>query len=61
MSKFSPLIAFTLLAGLFALFPLSATAQDEKQADLERKTYDACWDKDKKDESKCVALCTELT
>ncbi len=60
MKKFSPLIALTLLAGCISLFPSRANAQDEKQAQHDRDTYNACWDKDKKDESKCIPLCAEL-
>ncbi|MBO0725058.1 MAG: hypothetical protein J2P52_05630 [Blastocatellia bacterium] len=59
MKKFSPLIALTLLAGFVTLCALKASAQDEKQAQIERDTYAACWDKGK-DESKCIQLCTEV-
>jgi hypothetical protein len=59
MKKFSPLIALTLLAGCFTLSTLRANAQEEKQAQIERDTYAACWDKGK-DESKCILLCTEV-
>ncbi|MGH9752580.1 MAG: hypothetical protein ACREA2_07335 [Blastocatellia bacterium] len=59
MKKFSPLIALTLLVGCLALFPLRSNAQDA-QANHDRETYTACWDKEKKDESKCIPLCTEL-
>lgn len=60
MNKYSPLIALTLLAGCVALSTMRANAQDEKQANHDRETYNACWDKDKKDESKCIPLCTEV-
>jgi hypothetical protein len=58
MKKFSPLIALTLLAGCVTLCTLKANAQNA-QAQVERDTYAACWDKDK-DESKCIQLCTEV-
>ncbi|MBO0858591.1 MAG: hypothetical protein J2P21_09020 [Chloracidobacterium sp.] len=59
MKKFGPLIALTLVAGCVTLCALKANAQDEKQAQIERDTYAACWDK-AKDESKCIQLCTEV-
>jgi hypothetical protein len=59
MKKFSPLIALTLLAGCLALSTLSANAQTA-QDNHDRETYAACWDKDKRDETKCIPLCTEL-
>lgn len=58
MKKFCLLIALTLLAGGIALSSTTVNAQDEKQAQLERDTYDACWIK--KDEAKCLPLCSEL-
>ena len=60
MKNFSPLIALTLLAGCLTLSALRANAQAPNQAQIERDTYDACWDKEKKDDSKCIPLCTEL-
>jgi hypothetical protein len=60
MKKYSPLIALTLLAGCIAISPSRANAQDEKQVNHDRETYTACWDKDKRDETKCISLCTEL-
>jgi hypothetical protein len=60
MKKYSPLIALTLLAGCIALSLSRVNAQDEKQVNHDRETYAACWDKEKRDESKCIPLCTEL-
>ena len=58
MKKLSLLIALTLLASGIMLSPSIISAQDDKQAQLERDTYTACWEK--KDEAKCLPLCSEL-
>lgn len=58
MTKFSPMIALTLLAGSIMLLPLSAIAQDEKQTEFERTWYATCYTE--KNEEKCYQLSKEL-
>ncbi len=59
MKKFSLLIALMPLAGLIALAPLIANAQDEAQTEFERGWYDTCYIK--KDEvEKCYQQSKEL-
>ena len=56
--KFSLLIALMSVAGLIALAPLAANAQDDAQADFERAWYDTCYAK--KDVEKCYQQSKEL-
>src|SRR5215470_12462533 len=56
--KFSLLIALMSLAGLIALAPLSANAQDDAQVEFERGWYDTCYTK--KDAEKCYQQSKEL-
>jgi hypothetical protein len=58
MTKFSLLIALTLLAGSIMLLPLTAIAQDEKQVEFERTWYTTCYTE--KNEEKCYQLSKEL-
>lgn len=58
MKKFSFLFALTLLASAIAFSPVQA--QDDKQVEMERITYEACYDKDKKNMDKCIPLAEEL-
>ncbi|MBS1790189.1 MAG: hypothetical protein JST85_20865 [Acidobacteria bacterium] len=58
MKKFSFLIALSLLVGAIAFTPVKA--QDDKQAEAERVTYEACYDKEKKNMDKCIPLAEEL-
>ncbi len=58
MKKYSYLIALMTLAGAMALSPLTAKAQDDKQAELERNFYDACYTK--KDKATCLPLAKDL-
>src|SRR6266542_4389749 len=56
--KFSLLIALMSLAGLIAIAPLTANAQDDAQAEFERVWYDTCYAK--KDVEKCYQQSKEL-
>lgn len=58
MKKFGFVIAPCVLAGMLALSPTTAKAQDEKQTELERNFYDACYTK--KDMGTCLTLAKEL-
>jgi tetratricopeptide (TPR) repeat protein len=58
MKKFSLLIALMPLAGLIALAPLAANAQDTPQAEFERAWYDTCYTKH--DVEKCYQQSKEL-
>jgi hypothetical protein len=58
MKKFSLLIALMPLAGLIALAPLTANAQDDAQVEFERVWYDTCYTK--KDVEKCYQQSKEL-
>jgi hypothetical protein len=56
--KFSLLIALMCLAGLIAIAPLAANAQDDAMAEFERVWYDTCYSK--KDVEKCYLQSKEL-
>jgi tetratricopeptide (TPR) repeat protein len=58
MKKFSLFIALMPLAGLIALAPLAANAQDDAQAEFERGWYDTCYTK--KDVEKCYQQSKEM-
>ncbi|MGE0127123.1 MAG: hypothetical protein AB7U82_03370 [Blastocatellales bacterium] len=58
MKKLSLLIALTLLGSSLLLSPLTAIAQDEKQAEFERAWYAACYTE--KNDVKCYQLSKEL-
>jgi hypothetical protein len=60
MKKFSPLIALMLLAGLLALSPLRANAQDDKKDAAEREWYDTCYIKKPIDAQKCYLQSKDL-
>jgi hypothetical protein len=59
MKKFSLLITLISLAGLIALAPLTANAQDE-MAEFERVWYDTCFTKKPTDVEKCYQQSKEL-
>ncbi|MBK7601662.1 MAG: hypothetical protein IPJ07_25290 [Acidobacteria bacterium] len=58
MKKFGLMIALGIFASLMVLSPTVANAQDEKQTELERNFYDACYTK--KDMTTCLTLAKEL-
>ena len=58
MTKFSLLLALTLLSGSIMLSPLTANAQDEKQVEFERTWHTTCYAE--KNEEKCYQLSKEL-
>src|SRR5262245_1794570 len=58
--KFSLLIALMSLAGLIAIAPLVANAQDDAQAEFERVWYDTCYQKKPIDGEKCYQQSKEL-
>jgi hypothetical protein len=58
MKKLSLSIIPALLLGALVLLPGTASAQDEKQAQMERDFYDACYTK--KDKEKCYELSKQL-
>lgn len=60
MKKYSFLLALSLLASAIAFSPAKAQTQEEKQAEAERVTYEACYDKEKKNMEKCIPLAEEL-
>jgi hypothetical protein len=60
MKKFSLLITLISLAGLTALAPLTANAQDEAMAEFERGWYDTCFQKKPTDVEKCYQQSKEL-
>jgi hypothetical protein len=60
MKKFSLLITLISLAGLVALTPRTANAQDDAQAEFERAWYDTCFTKKPTDVEKCYQQSKEL-
>lgn len=58
MNKLSGIIARAFTVGAILLVPVAASAQDEKQAELERNFYAECYTK--RDKATCLPLAREL-